>query len=289
MIRKEKLFGIVVWFNPTQENINATQSYVNEVAKLIIVDNSSVDNSCLLNRFPSADILYLPNKKNLGVATALNQGCLSAMENGAEWVLTMDQDSHFNENGVSELVEKANAYQFFDRTAIFSPVHHFDNKANNKRKYKGEYTQEHSVMTSGNLLSLAAYRRLGRFKDEFFIDLVDDEFCYRANEKGFLVVTVNTVLLHHYVGRACAIKFFGLKKTFDDHPPFRQYYMARNALYMVQLYPKHKKAFRRCFWKRLKRLVLYDNRNKKLKLRFLLKGVSDYRKGITGPLTTRNF
>lgn len=286
MIRKEKLFGIVVWYNPTQENINATKSYIYEVEKLIIVDNSSADNSHLLSHFPSADILYLPNKKNLGIATALNQGCLSAIENGAEWVLTMDQDSHFNENGVSELVEKANSYEFFDKTAIFSPLHHYDNEAKNKRKWKGEYTQENSVMTSGNLLSLDAYRQIGRFRDEFFIDLVDDEFCYRANEKGFLVVMVNTVLLNHYLGDACVpVRILGLKKTFDDHNPIRRYYIARNTLYMAQLYPKYKKLFRHRFRKQFKRVILYDNRNKWVKLRFMLKGISDYRKGITGPLT----
>ncbi len=291
MIQKDKLWGIVVWYNPTPANIEAAKSYIDDVNELIIIDNSPVDNSALLKNFSSnTDIHYVPNMGNKGIATALNQGCELAIERGAEWVLTMDQDSHFNQHGVTDLVQKANSYKNFSKTAVFSPLHHYDNEVKNKRKWKGDYTEEPSVMTSGNLLSLEAYKLIGRFRDEFFIDLVDDEFCYRANEKGFLVVMINTVLLNHYLGDACVpVKILGIKmkKTYDDHNPVRRYYIARNTLYMAKLYPRYEKKFKRRIRKQFKRVILYDNSKKWLKLRLMIKGVKDYLCGTQGPLVTK--
>ncbi len=290
MIQKEKLFAIVVWYNPSPANVETIRTYIGDVGKLIVVDNSKDDNAHLLAGYSSFDVCYLPNRKNLGVATALNQGCLSAIEGGAEWVLTMDQDSSFNENGVRELVEKANLYEDFTQTVIFSPFHLCNDKAKNEYKRIGTYTRENTVMTSGNLLSLDIYNRLGRFRDEFFIDLVDEEFCYRAKEKGFQVVTVNTVWLNHRLGDACVpINFFGLKKMFYDYNPFRRYYITRNTLYMIRLFPTYKKLFRRRLRRQAKRIILYDDRNKWVKLKFILKGFKDYKKGIKGPLVDESY
>jgi Predicted glycosyltransferases len=282
MIEKEKLFGIVIWFNPSEANICATDTYVNEVNKLIIIDNSAVDNSSLIEKKQWTNVIYCPNYENKGIATALNQGCRIALSNKAEWVLTMDQDSFFDTNGVETLIQKANLYHDFNNTAIFSPRHIIDEEKKKKLKIKSEYTIEDGVMTSGNILSLKAYQSIGNFLDELFIDLVDVEYCIRITKKGFHITMINDVMLHHFLGNGAQTTFLGFKKTFYNHPPIREYYIARNSLYVAKLHKDQSHKYRKHLLKQIKRIILYDHSKKYTKLLYITKGILDYRKGITG-------
>ena len=69
MIETEKLFGIVIWYYPTLENVGKIKSYIDVVKQLIIIDNQDVDNSGLLLDFDSSKIIYIPNFDNNGMAT----------------------------------------------------------------------------------------------------------------------------------------------------------------------------------------------------------------------------
>jgi rhamnosyltransferase len=284
MIKKEKLYGIVILYNPSDEDIQKIESYINDVKQLIVIDNSMNNNSPLLTKFYSS-IIYVPNFENKGVASALNQACEIAIAANAEWALTMDQDSHFDQNGVSELIKKANQYPEFDKVAIFSPHHQIEDSRNDNHE---EYIVEEKVMMSGNLLSLKALKVIGNFREEFFIDFVDTDFCFRVNKAKFKVITINTVNLNHYLGDARArVKFLWLNRVLQDHNHIRRYYIARNTLYMMKLYPERRREFFSYLVKQFKRILLYDNNQKWLKLRFMLKGVRDYRRKIIGPL--RNY
>jgi len=75
MIKENNLVGIVVWYYPTLENVSNINSYISNMHKLIVIDNSDVDNSSLLSGFENTKIIYIANKKNTGIAAALNQGC----------------------------------------------------------------------------------------------------------------------------------------------------------------------------------------------------------------------
>ena len=73
---------MVTWYNPNDENINNIVEYLKFADKLYIVDNSSVNNKKLIKN--SKKIEYIPNMKNLGIATALNIAANKAIgiENG---------------------------------------------------------------------------------------------------------------------------------------------------------------------------------------------------------------
>ena len=46
---------------------------------------------------------------------------------------------------------------------------------------------EDMLMSSGMMIDLSKIKDIGFFKEEFFIDEVDLEFCYRAIKKGYKV------------------------------------------------------------------------------------------------------
>lgn len=274
MILNDKICGVVVWYNPTTENVAAINSYISEIKHLFVVDNSDLSNEILLEALPKDKITYVPLNENKGIATALNIGCEAAAEAGAEWILTMDQDSKFDRFSLTQFVEEANQCPTFKQVGIFSPYHYCGEVSRKKRE---RFQTIFITMTSGNLLRTEAYLKCGRFRDDFFIDLVDDEYCCRLYRNGFTVVKTNQIILTHALGNGFVRVNRFFKKTFVQHSVLRHYYIVRNLLEVRQLYPEHIKYFTKKLRKRLKRCVLYDSDHKFEKLKYMYWGWRDYR------------
>ena len=112
--------AVVVWYNPDYQSVKNILQYNSLCSKVFIIDNSSNDNSHLAEKIQNA--IYYPNFKNLGIGTALNQGCEQGLINNFEWCMTMDQDSSWNKNDLNEylkLIEK-NSDQ---KIVSFAPIH----------------------------------------------------------------------------------------------------------------------------------------------------------------------
>ena len=80
-----------------------------------------------------------------------------------------------------------------------------------------------TVMTSGNLLNIAAHKKVGGFDEKYFIDCVDWEYCLKLNTMNYQVLTLNDIELNHslevpfkttaLIGRKdCCFKNFGSYK-----------------------------------------------------------------------------
>lgn len=286
MISHTTLAAVVVWYNPTDANVFALASYISDVNQVIIVDNSDLNNKHLLLHLANYKIHYISNYENKGIASALNTGCQKAIELGAEWVLTMDQDSSFEKDGVVKYVNAANQYEELNSVGLFSPLHITATKI---PFTTGNYTERIAVMTSGNLLALSVYKLIGGFAEELFIDLVDDEYCCRLHRNKYRVVQINSIHLQHSLGdQTTQIRFlFFFKKTVYDHNPIRRYYIMRNSLEILKRYPEQSAYYKKQIRKAVKRVVLYDFHQKMTKLKYMLWGWQDYRKGTFGKFLTR--
>ena len=85
-----------------------------------MVDNSdNIDNALKekINHFKKVE--YIQNKANIGIAAALNIGAKKAIEDGFEYLLTMDQDSEAPDSMVSTLLE---CFSHDSNVALVSPV-----------------------------------------------------------------------------------------------------------------------------------------------------------------------
>ena len=104
--------------------------------------------------------------------------------------------------------------------------------------YRTEIQKVNAAMTSGNLLSLDAFGKVGEFREDFFIDYVDIEYCFRLHRKNFEIFLLNSVILTHNEADLSKKKI--LNKTFypHNHRPFRYYYKTRNLLYLRKSYKK---------------------------------------------------
>ena len=102
-----KVAAIIVSYNPDSNLFDSINLLLNQVEKVIIVDNGSKEKYVKYIKSINEDkIEIILNKENLGIATALNIGVRKALENGYEWILTMDQDSKASPDMVKKMLMK---------------------------------------------------------------------------------------------------------------------------------------------------------------------------------------
>lgn len=271
----EHISAVVVWFHPSQSDAMAIQAYNSAIDHVYVVDNSGIDNRSLLTDI--ANTTYIDLGQNRGIATALNEGIAQAVQNGADWVLTMDQDSRWNQYSVSEYIQVASQYEMLDRVGIFSPYQDIDGMVG-RHHMRGSYEVRQVVMCSGNLLRTKAWEQVGKFREDFFIDLVDDEICCRLRAFGWDIVRINTIHLTHRLGEGLRYSPI-LRHPFFTHVPWRYFYIARNTRSLIKLYPKMAPYYRHELRKHVKHLLLYDWEDKCAKLVYFCRGLCSAKQG----------
>lgn len=103
-ILSEDVGAVVVFYNPDRACIERANRIAN-LCRCIVVDNTPADAySPDVERALDVRIGYLANARNVGIATALNQGLERLIAEGRKYALLFDQDSEPTETLVSELV-----------------------------------------------------------------------------------------------------------------------------------------------------------------------------------------
>ena len=276
-----KLACVVVFYNPTKKNIANIYNYIDSLDRIYVVDNSN-DNVIRIKE--DNKIKYIKLKENLGIAKALNIGCEKAIGEDYNWLLTLDQDSEITPN----IINKMKKYIVHNQTKIniglVSPYQEIFSK---ETAPNTEYEEMIDIMTSGNIINLNAYKKIGGFKDWLFIDLVDTDYCMNLSQNGYKVIRLNRIVMKHNLGNLKVHKFLGKEYPCYNHNPIRRYYIVRNTFYLKdmyeKIYPDYIKHLIRVQKGQVKRILLFE-KNKFQKLKMMYKGYKDYKKGIKGKL-----
>lgn len=273
--------GVVVLYNPKLDVIENIDSYLNQIDFLYIIDNSEKKSNFISEYFQSVEkIEYLFNNYNFGIAAALNIAANKAISRGFIFLLTMDQDSKAPANMINSLLEVARNNK---NVGIASPLH--SNKYGTHLAKKDPVEKVIIAMTSGNLLSLEAYKKLGQFNEEYFIDYVDIEYCFRMHRYGYEIIRLNDVILEHNEADLSARKIFNRTYYPHNHKPFRLYYKTRNLLYLREKYkniaPHLLKTEYDSFIRTVIKIILFEN-ERIVKLKMILSGITDYFKKKKG-------
>ena len=286
-----KVAAIIVSYNPDSNLFDSINLLLNQVEKVIIVDNGSKEKYVKYIKSINEDkIEIILNKENLGIATALNIGVRKALENGYEWILTMDQDGKASPDMVKKMFNVYNSINREERKDILSIFPNFvDERIQSieENSNMNSYEYVDADITSGNLLRKEVFEKVGFFDDSLFIDLVDTDFCMRLNEKGIKMIKIRDAVLYHSLGESKTIK--GILGSFNtsNHSALRRYYMTRNRFYIWEKYKglnsftlnRDKKLFKKEFVK-----IILGEKDKVNKIKMVLRGYKDYKKGIKGKL-----
>ena len=267
-----KISGVVIWYNPDLKCVDNIKTYIQCLDKLYIIDNSENNNEKLLEKSCSEKIEYIPNYFNYGIAKALNIGCKLALSENFTWILTMDQDSIFPTGELEKMISLVKK-NIDKKIAIFSPVH----KIIQPKGDKIVYYEKNRVMTSGNLLNLNIYCKIGGFLDELFIDEVDHEMCYKILKHNFKIKQFEDIKLIHFIGNTEVKYIFDKEICVYNHKPIRKYYIIRNKLYIKRLYPEYTKDYLNQIVKEFLKVILFEKEKYK-KFKYMIKGIKDNRK-----------
>ena len=274
--------GVTVFYNPCPEYVENILAYRDSVAVVYVVDNSEHPDTEIAERLAAvANVIYLRNNRNLGIAEALNMAAERALAAGYDYLLTMDQDSVVTPGMVEALLaclDRAGR----EEVGIVTPRHQHGATI---APVVGECCDVDVAMTSGNLLNLKAYQRAGAFRNDYFIDYVDHEYCLRLRLHGYRIIQANHAILRHQLGAMTWHRLLHRRIKVCNHPPIRRYYGFRNRFYFYRqygkLFPGSFRHFYRDLFLELVTLFLFEQRPL-AKLRMMLRGYLDYRRGVSG-------
>jgi GT2 family glycosyltransferase len=208
-------------------------------AKIILVDNVSVDDGSIetiRRRYPRVQIILLT--ENLGYAGNNNVGIKAALEQGADWILILNDDTVLDPTCLSSLVEVAGS----DPAAgIVGPmVYHFDephviqSAGGMLGKYwqsihlgqnefdEGQFNAVRQVQwISGCAIMVrrAVIEQVGMLDAEYFLYWEETEWCIRAGRAGWKIFHAPHAKLWHK----------GVDRNYQPKP-YVTYYVTRNHL-----------------------------------------------------------
>ncbi|NLA66048.1 MAG: glycosyltransferase, partial [Leucobacter sp.] len=220
-----------------------------QVSRVIVVDDGSGDAAAeVLQQLEQAGHTVLRQPANLGIAAAMNRGMDAALADGAEFVVTFDQDSEVPEGFIDALVDEYDrAVAAGLRVGMVAPE--FFSATPQTRMAQGTlldlgFLEAYAPIQSGLLMPATVIEALGPQRDDYFIDLVDTEYYLRVRRMGFEAICVPGLVLPHGFGHRLYVHLFGrrLRKR-NGRPrmvavssPFRYYYRARNRVALNREY-----------------------------------------------------
>lgn len=231
--------AIIVTYEPNDSLIRLYKSIENQVDEILIVDNnsSSVESINVLKSLKDNKIQLIYNKENFGIGYALNQGVKYAIDKNYKWVLTLDQDSEFLPNTYNLLISSYENLDDKNKIMLIAPksIERINLKNINNNLPIIENIKWNNVilnLTSGSLIKVETFNKVGMFDEKLFIEQVDNDLCYRIIQKGYFIKVAEDVCFIQEIGNAkkvcgCVVR---------NHNSKRKYYLSRNVTIMLKKY-----------------------------------------------------
>jgi len=224
--------AVVTAYHPDDRLAAVVESALATCAEVIVSDNTPGGSASAAEKLGDPRVRVLRTGSNLGLAAALN-AAVDKLPADTDFVLFLDQDSVLP----PDLVPALAAHFADDSIGVAAPTP-WDAAAG------GAYEQaagsgpvvadRDGVMTSGMLVRRACLDAVGRFREDFFVDWVDFDFCLRARAHGFRVVQDTSVLLPHSLGDRREHKLGFLCTQVLHYPAWRHYWVARNSTILAR-------------------------------------------------------
>ena len=282
---RDAVAAVVVLYNSPPDCLENLNAYRRQVQNLYIIDNSPVSTEWALAAFcDDASVVYWHFPQNVGMATALNTAARRAINDGFAHLLTMDDDSRAPADLVQTMLRYLTTVPA-GSVGLVSPKHVLTTAP--PARSDGNQTPRPvlTTMTSGNLLSLRAYERVGPFRDDLFIDVVDHEYNLRLNARGYRVIELPNLYLTHELGAPKRIPFTRLRSA--CHSPVRNYYLIRNSFVVARLhgrtFPRYIVTAATPIAVETAKICLFEDQ-KPRRLRLVVKALADALRGRLGPL-----
>jgi rhamnosyltransferase len=229
--------AIATAFHPDDRLVAVVEAATSTCVEVIVVDNTPGDGPFLTDRLSEvASTRVIRPGRNLGLAAALNAG-VAALSDEVDTVLFLDQDSVLG----ADLVKGLAAHLDDPTIGVAAPAAWDEQQG---RYYEPgtergpDVTDRDAVITSGMLVKREVLERVGPFREEFFVDHVDNDFCLRVRVAGYRIVRDKRHKLAHSLGQRNQHKLPGVTVSSSRHPTWRLYWIARNGVVLIREHRK---------------------------------------------------
>ncbi len=229
IMEKTQVSIIIPNFNGKQflkECLNSIKKQNFSLYEVIIVDNGSTDGSVEYLEENYSEFKLIQNNKNLGFATAVNQGIKAS---NAEYVLLLNNDTELEDGCLSYLLNcidndetifgvSSKMIQYQDRNLIDDAgdeytILGYTKKVGNNRSTE-LYQSKREIFSA--CAGAAIYRRnifdiIGYFDENFFAYMDDVDISYRARIYGFKCFYCPEAVVYHHVSATSGSKYNSFK------------------------------------------------------------------------------
>jgi rhamnosyltransferase len=233
---------------------------------------------------------FLPLGENKGIGCAQNRGVELLMARSVEFILLMDQDSIPEEKMVQKLL--ADYAKLADQGSNVAAVTAMAIEASGimvDHSYEpavGGLARTKYMTSSGSLIPMSAWKRVGKMNEEYFIDLVDFDWGWRAIAERHCLFVSKNACLQHRLGEG-VIRRAGFSLFIPS--PIRHYYQYRNISLALKRrdvpWPWKLEMVAKLLVKPL--IVLFAAPEPILRLRYMLHGLRDAFRRQLGPYQYR--
>lgn len=255
-IAHPKVTIIVLTWNQRDITLDCLQSlkalnYPVSQLRIIVVDNGSVDGTAqaVSDRFPS--VLVLENPQNLGFAEGNNVGLQRALEDSADHIMLLNNDTVVAPEMLNELLAVLKSdpavgivgpkMLYYDQPdVIWSAGNRIDWRCGDTIRLQAEQpdsglTESPSevdfITACGILLRRQVIDQIGLLDRRYFIYYEETDWCMRARGAGWRIMYAPRARMWHKVSSAMGTT-----------SPATEYYMNRNVLLFLA---KHQRGFAR--------------------------------------------
>ena len=297
------MVAVCVTYQPDRGRLGQVLSAIApQVAELHVLDNSETPaaRDAVAECARSAGGRYLGLGGNLGLAAAYNRGIERARAVAATHVLLLDQDSVCGTDMVTQLLRAQQIAEATLEQPVFTAGPGYVDELSGRRSAvlrTGRLTMERApraplpwqqtdmLISSGSLVPLAVFDRLGGFDEGLFIDHIDTDWALRVRHAGGVLLVVHTAAMRHRLGERVQRLWWRHWRVLPVHQSRRLYYIYRNSLLLWRRPHAH---WRWVLFDMQRLLVigavhLLASGNRRARLGWLLRGLLDGLRGSAGP------
>jgi rhamnosyltransferase len=239
-------YGLIfVLYQPTEEFLGNLAKARAFCPNMVAVDNSPEADLRLHRCLRDQGIEVMHNRNRGGLAGAYNRGAEVLLERKCGVIFLLDQDSDIeasffekmmqacSELGTDEFLVGPKIYEINlgKCMPVFQHGKHIPKRLQIDNENEGMFPSL-CIISSGSAISAAAYRKLGAFREDYFIEYIDIEYSLRAVSQNVPVYMNAAVTMRQTTGK---IERHGDKYT-TNHVAWRRYYGARNAVHCLYLH-----------------------------------------------------
>jgi GT2 family glycosyltransferase/UDP-galactopyranose mutase len=216
------LYTVILTYNnyeDTEECLRSIQASNTLVRKIIVVDNGSSDQTPQKVKQDFPDVYVIENGQNLGVPAGYNVGFRYALEQGADYILMLNNDTVIAPDMIEKLLQQAESdpstgivmpkilyygsneqiWSSGGRYRSFPPAILMTDKR--QKKIQSPVRMIEFAPSCGLLIHRRAFKKAGLFDPGYFFLFDDWDFSERVRTHGLNIWYVRDAVMWHKVSR----------------------------------------------------------------------------------------